>query len=166
MVLMIRKLVARVLGAIAIAIDPTAPAPETGTPPQPNGESNPSDAGNLDRKAQGFISFGANLMRMHPSAFDIQLMFGELAYYPANKVGALWSAAVTMSWQQSKLLTLFLALHLQVYEKENGCVEICKSVFPDFVPGVAARLPVDRMLDLALRAGTVAPPAPSDQLIH
>jgi hypothetical protein len=140
-----KKHIAKLLVRIASAISPSTYA------------APPAAGGSLERRTPGFVSVAANLMRLHPAAFDLQVVYGELEHTSADKVGALWSAAVTMSWQQSKILALFLALHLQVYEKENGCVEICKAVFPDFVPGAAARLPVDKMFQVAL--GNVAAPS-------
>ncbi len=97
-----------------------------------------------------FVSIYANLIRLDAHPFDLLVTFGAIAHQ-AEQLVARWQAGVTMSWQQAKFLALYLALHIHVYEQQNGAIEIGAAVRPNFVGEAAAKLPFTELLPTALK---------------
>ena len=114
-------------------------ADEQGT--KPKGGADQSD---------DFHSLYANLIRLEAHPFDLLVTFGAIAHQ-AEQLVARWQAGVTMSWEQAKFLSLYLAIHIDVYERQNGPIEIISAVRPNFVTAAAAKLPLTELLPTALK---------------
>ncbi len=98
-------------------MEPTTPAPEEPT------ASSPIDY----RKTPTFKNEYANNVFLEPSVWDLKLNFGQLEQSIAPNVVAQHTG-ISMPWNQVKVFSYFLQLHLLAYEQENGRIRVAKNI--------------------------------------
>lgn len=70
----------------------------------------------------------ANNVRFEMSAWDLRMLFGQLA--PGGEAVVDYHTDVTIPWAQAKLMHLYLGINIMLYERQNGRIAIPSSVLP------------------------------------
>jgi hypothetical protein len=72
----------------------------------------------------------SNNVRFEMTAWDLRLMFGQLMPMSEGRGLVDWHTDVTIPWAQAKLMHLYLAVNLTIYERENGKITVPTAVLP------------------------------------
>ncbi len=98
-------------------MEPTKPAPEEPTASEP-----------IDyRKTATFRNEYANNAFLEPSVWDLKINFGQLEQSIGPNV-VVQHTGISMPWNQVKVFSYFLRLHVLAYEQENGRIRMAKNI--------------------------------------
>jgi hypothetical protein len=111
-------------------MEPTKPASEEPT------ASSPIDY----RKGPTYRNEYANNAFLEPSTWDLKINFGQLDQSIAPNV-VIQHTGITLPWNQVKVLSYFLQLHLLSYEQQNGRVTMGKNIIKPVPPPDKATAP-------------------------
>lgn len=82
------------------------------------------------RRDEDFISAYANNVMVESNAFDLKMIFGIYDHRNALKPVIDQFSSVNIPWPQVKVLILFLQMHVEGYELENGKIKVPDSAVP------------------------------------
>ncbi|HEY6348503.1 MAG TPA: DUF3467 domain-containing protein [Candidatus Angelobacter sp.] len=88
------------------------------------------------QRSEDFADVYANNLRFEVSNWDLKLLFGQLEQ-SLGPQAVVQHTGVTIPWQQVKLTSYFLSIHVIVHEAQAGRIKI----LPTLVPEVAKQLP-------------------------
>jgi hypothetical protein len=116
----------------------TAPASTTQqSAPGSTAAASPAETNIDHRRSSQFMSRYANNSYIESSIWDLRLTFGELDQALGPQV-VTQHTAITVPWNQAKLLFHFLRVHLAAYEAEHGKIEIPKRMLRELPPEIPA----------------------------
>jgi len=81
-----------------------------------------------EEEYEDVVPMYANNVRFEMSAWDLRMFFGQLA--PGGEAEVDYHTDVTIPWPQAKLMHLYLGINIMIYERQNGRINIPKSVLP------------------------------------
>jgi hypothetical protein len=87
----------------------------------------------IDTNEEEFTSDYANNTYLVPTAWDLKLVFGELAI---SSRAIDWHTSITLPWAQAKLMAYYLDLNIAAYEKHNGTIKVPPSMLPPAPPPI------------------------------
>jgi hypothetical protein len=97
---------------------------ETKASPQPEFE-----------RDQDFASLYANHIWYENSAWDLNLIFGQLDQIKGPNA-VRQHTAIAMSWPQAKLLSYFVDVNILLHEAINGKIQIPPQLLPSEIPSL------------------------------
>jgi len=103
--------------------------------------TNPQSGLQFERD-EDFASLYANHVWYEMSTWDLRLLFGQLDQGKGPNV-VTQHTAITLSWQQVKIMSYFLQVNLAMYEAQNGRIQIPASVLPPKFPSESPGLEDD-----------------------
>jgi hypothetical protein len=88
-------------------------------------------------KADDYRTVYSNNVAFAVSAFDVSLIFGEIAGVEADALEVIQRVRITMSPQQAKVLAKVLVENLKAYEEKIGVIPIPPALLmnPSNAPG-------------------------------
>ena len=84
------------------------------------------------RHVTDFIKYYSNNVRFEITAWDLTVIFGELAgNLPDGSSVVEQKVAVKLSWPQAKIMAIFLAVNVATHEETNGVQRVPSFAFGD-----------------------------------
>jgi hypothetical protein len=84
-------------------------------------------------RTENFISVYTNNVFFQPSAWDLQIIFGQLDQTSGKDI-VKQQVAVTIPWAQAKLALYYLRLQVEAMEIQSGKIPIRKDLIPPEPP--------------------------------
>jgi hypothetical protein len=83
------------------------------------------------RVAPDLVKYYANNVRFDSTAFDLTMMFGQVAEsLPDNSANYVdQKVEIKLSWLQAKVMAIFLSINVAAQEEKLGAIQVPKFVF-------------------------------------